>query len=100
MDRFEIERLAVELWRCDLSVAVKFPRKDVGEVLVIAQRFAFGRLMFFAKMRAARFIARERVQTHELGEFEKICDTTGPLQRLVEIFAIARHSDFAPKSFA
>jgi hypothetical protein len=40
MDRFEVERFAVELWSRSRVIALKFPREHVGEVLVIAQRFA------------------------------------------------------------
>src|SRR5260370_37366889 len=56
--------------------------------------------MFFAEMRAAGFVAGERVETHQLGEFEKIGHATGPLERLIEIFAIAGHTHFPPESFA
>src|SRR5207248_11612533 len=91
MHGFEVERFSIQLWSRGRGIASKFPGKDVGEVLVIAQRFAFGRLMFFAKMRAARFIARVRVQTHELGEFEKIWGTTVTLERLSEILDISGH---------
>ncbi len=56
--------------------------------------------MFFAEMRAAGFVAGERVETHQLGEFEKIGHATRALERLIEIFAIAGHADFAPEFFA
>ena len=36
-----------------LAVALVFPGKDVGEIFVVAQRFAVGCLMFLAEMAAA-----------------------------------------------
>ena len=76
MDRFKVERFAVELWWCDLAIALKFPGKDVGEIVVVAQSLAFGRLMFFAEMRAAGFVTSKGVETHELGEFQKVGHAT------------------------
>src|ERR1051326_4972524 len=100
MNGVEMERLAMKFGRCDLSVALKFPREYVRELIVVAQRFAFGRLMFFTKMCATRFITCERIDAHQLGEFEKIGDASGALQRLIEIFALAGNTDFAPEFFA
>ena len=42
------------------------------KVRVIAERLAKRRLMFFAKMRSARFFAMQRVIAQQLGTFEKI----------------------------
>ncbi len=72
MDRFEMKRLAMQFWRRDLAVALKFPGKDVGEVFIISQSFAFRGLMFFAEMRAAGFVASEGVEAHQLGEFQEV----------------------------
>ena len=57
-----------------------FPGKDVSEIFVVAQSFAIRCLMFFTKMAAARFVAGERVDAHQLGELEKIGDASGALE--------------------
>ena len=80
MDRFEMERLAMQLWLCDFAVALKFPGENVGKIFVVAKRFAFRGLMLFSKMCAARFVARKRIGAHQLGEFEEIGDATGAFE--------------------
>ena len=97
MNGFEMEWLAVQFRRGDLPVALKLPGEDRGVFVIVAQRFAFGSLMFFTKMRAARFIASQRVDAHQLCEFEKIGDTSGALERLIKIFAFTRNANFAPE---
>ena len=44
-----------------LSSPAIFPRGHVGEVLVVAQRLAVGRLMLDAEVSAARLLAVERI---------------------------------------
>src|SRR5437762_620646 len=101
MDGVEVERLALQFRRGDGAVApLKFPGENVGEFIIVTQRFAFRRLMFFAEMRAARFIARECINAHELGELEKIGNPPRTLERLIEILAIARNADLAPEFLA
>src|SRR5207302_9300230 len=100
MNGVEMKRLAMQLWRRDLSIALKFPREHRREVVIVAQRFAFGRLMFLAEMRAARFVARERVNAHQLGELEEIGYASGALKRLIKVFTIAGHADLVPEFFA
>jgi hypothetical protein len=78
MHRFEMQLFAVQFR--GLTVALKFPRKHRGMVLVVAECFAIGRLMFLAKMCSGRFVALQRVNAHQLGEFEKICDAPGAFQ--------------------
>ena len=39
--------------RADVAVPLIFPCENGGEIFVVAQRFAVGRLMFFAEMAAA-----------------------------------------------
>ena len=39
------------------------------------------------------------ITTHQLAEFKKISNTL-PLERLVELFARARHADVLPEFFA
>ena len=77
--------LAMQYRACDLAVALIFPGEDGGELVVVADRFAIRGLMFLAKMSTTRFVAFERVDAHELGEFEKIGHTPGALERLIEI---------------
>src|SRR5207302_8805760 len=88
-----MERFAMQFWRRDLSIALKFPGEDVGEIVIVAQRFAFWRLMFFAKMRAAGFVAGERGDAHPLGELEKIGHAARAFERLNKIFAVAGNAD-------
>ena len=66
--------------RGDRSVALVFPREDVGEIFVVAQRFAVRRLMFLAEMAAARFVAGQRVGAHQLGELQEIGDAPGAFE--------------------
>src|ERR1700720_554543 len=100
MDGLEMERLPMQFRRCNLAIALKFPGENRSEVLVVAQRFAFRRLMFFAKMCAARFVAGKRIYAHELGELEKIGHPTGAFESLVKIGFVARHAHFSPESFS
>src|SRR3982075_2444161 len=100
MNRFEMERLAMQ-FRCgDLAVALKFPGEDGGKVVVGAERLAIGRLMFLTKMSAARFVALERINAHELGEFEEIGHATGAFERLIEIVSFAGNAHRSPKFVA
>src|SRR5207248_8085708 len=79
---------------------LKFPGKHRGVIFIVAQCFAFRGLMFFAKMRAGRFVALQCVDTHQLGEFQEIGNTSGTFQRLIEIIALTRHSYLVPELFA
>ena len=69
-------------------------------MFIVAQCFAIGRLMFLAEMAPARFITSERVGAHQFGKFQEIGDAPRPLQGLIELFAVARDSDVAPKFFS
>src|SRR5438477_13060146 len=100
MDGFEMERLAMQLRSRRGGIALKLPGKNRGKVFVVAERFALLGLMFFPKMCAAGFIARQRVETHQFGEFEKIGDASGSFKRLVEIFAPAWDANISPEFFA
>src|SRR5207249_9342259 len=93
MDRFEVEWLAMEFWSRGRGIALKFPREHSGETFIVAQRFAFRGLMFFTEMRAAGFVTSECVETHQLGEFQKVGHPSGALERLIKIFAVTGHSD-------
>src|SRR5437867_6943306 len=98
MHGFKIERLAMQYRQS--SIALKLPGKHRGVIFIVAQCFAFRGLMFFAKMRAGRFVALQCVDTHQLGEFQEICNTSGTFQGLIEIIAVTRHSYLAPELFA
>src|SRR6266567_5849724 len=76
-----------------------FPGKNGREVFVVAQSLAVGRLMFFPKMSAARFITGERVGTKKLSKLEEVGHATGPFERLIKILAIAGHERVAPEFF-
>src|SRR6266404_5302818 len=56
--------------------------------------------MFLTKMSAARFVALERIDTHELGEFEEIGHATGAFERLIEILSFAGNAHRSPKFVA
>ena len=94
MDRFEDERLAIEL---RFGFSLEFPGENVGKIFVVAQRFALCGLMLLAEMPAAGFIAGERVATHQLAELEEIRDPAGALERLVKRFAGTRDGDVVPE---
>jgi hypothetical protein len=78
MHRFEMPLFAMQFGR--LTVALKFPRKYSCMALIVAERFAIGGLMLLAEMRAGRFVALQRVNAHQLGEFEEISDASGAFQ--------------------
>ena len=78
MNRFEMQLFAMQFRR--LTVTLKFPRKHSCMAVVVSERFAIARLMFLAEMRAGRFVALQRVNAHQLGEFEEIRDAPGALQ--------------------
>src|SRR5438552_4064291 len=56
--------------------------------------------MFLAKMRASRFVALERVATHQLSKFEKIGDPPGAFQGLIKISVAAYDAHFSPELFS
>ena len=98
MNGFEVQRFAMQFRRRDPAVAaLKFPGKGSRVIVVVAQCFPIRRLMFFPKMGAARFVAGQRVDAHQLGKFQKIGDAPRALKRLIEILAIARNANFPPK---
>src|SRR5262249_40097314 len=58
----EMQLFAMQFRR--LTVALKLPRKHRGMILIVAQRFAIGRLMFLAEMCSGRFVPLQRVNAH------------------------------------
>jgi len=80
-----------------LTIPLKLPRDHDGVVLVVAERLALGRLMFLPKMRSGGLVALQRIDSHQLGEFEEIGDSPRAFQRLVIIFFVSRHANVVPK---
>ena len=78
MHRFEVQLFAMQFRR--LTIALKFPREHSCMVLVVSERFAIGRLMLLAEMRAGRFVTLQRVNAHQFGEFEEIRDSPSAFQ--------------------
>ena len=75
MNLVELERLLVQLRSA--PDAFEFPRGDVREIRVVAQRLALRRLAFLAEMAAARFLAVQGVERQQFGEFEVVGDAAG-----------------------
>src|SRR6266436_5778543 len=98
MHRLEMQRFAMKFRR--LPIALKFPRGHCGMAFIVAECLAVGGLMFLAKMPASRFVALERVRTHQLSKFEKIGDAPGAFQGLVKIFVAAQDAHIAPELFS
>ena len=51
MHGFKMKWFAVQFGRSQSLVALELPREYCGVVVIVAERFAIWRLMFFAKMR-------------------------------------------------
>src|SRR3954471_17014753 len=64
--------------------AAKLPCGRVRKPRVVALRLPVGSLKLFSKMTAARFLAVQRVDAHQLRELEEISHAAGLLQRLVQ----------------
>src|SRR5437588_718142 len=69
-------------------------------MLIVPERLAVFRLVFHAKMSAARFVARKRIQAKQLGKFEKVRDATSLLEILIETSRLTRDGDIFPKLLA
>src|ERR1700756_1634381 len=93
-----MQRFAMQFGSRNLAVGLKFPGKDSSKIFVVADGFTLRRLMLFPEMRAARFVAGERVGAHQLGKLEEISHPPGSFERLIEVLAVARHAHFAPES--
>src|ERR1700733_7818099 len=76
------------------------PRCHVRIMLVIALRLAFRRLILFAEVAAARFVALQGVDAHQLTKLEEIGHTTGLFEALVQVIAAARNVDVLPELIA
>ena len=60
--------------------AGELPAGDVAEVVVVAGRFAVFGLVLLAEVAAAALVAVQRVDAHQLGQFEEVGDPAGLLQ--------------------
>ena len=98
MNVFEGERLLVQDRR--LVRPGIFPGRDVAVLVVVAQRFAVRSLKLLAEMSAAGFVALQRIQAHQLAEFQEVRHASGIFQRLIEFFAAAQDVDVLPEFFA
>src|SRR5215218_7329252 len=78
----ELERFLVQR-RC-AAHALELPRRDVREVLVVAQCLAFLGLVLHPQMAATRLLTGEGVEAQQLAELEEVGDAAGLLERLVE----------------
>src|SRR5262245_18259424 len=76
------------------------PGSDVAEVRIVAEGVVVPGLIFFAKMAAARFVTRQRVERQNLSEFEKIGDAAGVFDRLIEAVSRAEDADVGPELVA
>jgi len=65
-------------------LALVFPGRDVGEMLVIAERLALGGLKFLAEMAPAGFAAVQGIQAEEFGKLHEIVHSTGGAHAAVE----------------
>src|SRR5208282_49487 len=74
----EGERLFSESGGATFSLV--FPGGDVGVVGVVAHRLALGCLIPFAEVTTAGFLAVQRVQAHEFGEFEEVGHAAGSFE--------------------
>src|SRR4051794_19285118 len=73
------------------------PGRDVGEVLVVAERLALGGLALGAEVTAAALATVQGVDAHELGEFDEVGDPAGVLEGLVERVPLAGHLEVGPE---
>ena len=89
--KFEtFERYLVALEQA-LDHLQSLPIADTSRValLVVPQGFPIWRRMFLAKMAATRLVAFQRVSGHQFGKLEKIGDTPGFLERLIEVLTLS-----------
>src|SRR3954447_4962876 len=94
MHRVEVQRFAIQLW--PLPFALKFPGEYRCVAVIVPQCFAIGGLVFLTKMSPGGFVALERVDAYQLGEFQKIRDTSCALQGLIVILLTSEHANPAP----
>jgi hypothetical protein len=75
----------------------ELPGRDVGELVVVAQRLAVLGLGLGTEVAAAGLAPVQGVDAHEFAEFEEVGDAAGLLQALVEGVGAAEDADVAPE---
>ena len=95
---FEAERLLVQNRR--LPQPCPFPCCNIGIMLIVAQCLAFRGAALLAKVGAAGLFAVERVDTHQLGEFDEVANPPRLLQRLIEFLPRAHEQKIVPELLA
>ncbi len=76
------------------------PGGDVGVLVVVAEGFAVGGLVFFAEVSAAAFVAVVGVDSDEFAEFEEVGYSVGFIQFGIEFVDFAGDEDVFPEFFA
>src|SRR5690606_6444539 len=94
LDDFVVQRFDISHgW---LRGTLKLPRRHVSEVLVVTFAFTVWILVLLTEMAAATLLPRERVETHELAQFDEIGHAARLLERLVERISRTRNFDARP----
>src|SRR5688572_1622929 len=94
VDVLERQGLLVEDGRA--AVAAPLPRRDVGELLVVAEGLALGGLALLPEVAAAGLLAGEGVTDHELAQLEEVGHPPGLLEALVH-GPVAEDADVLPE---
>lgn len=79
--------------------AGEFPCGDIRVLVVLALSLALLGLAFGTEMGTAGFVTVQSVNAHQFGEFEKVADPAGALQRLVQLFAVPGDFHVVPELF-
>src|ERR1700739_142277 len=79
-----------------ISGAAIIPGGNVGVMLVVTLGFAFGGLILLTEMTAARFVAVEGVNAHQLGKLEEVCYAASLFQALVQVISAVGDVDVLP----
>src|SRR5690606_12410811 len=98
LDGFIVQRLDIS--QRLLGGALKLPCRHVSKFLVVTFAFTIWILVLLTEMAAAALLARERVEAHELAQFDEISHAARLFQRLVESVSRTRNSDTGPIFFS
>ena len=74
-----------------------FPCRNMTEVVIIPQRFVLFGLKSFVEMAAAGLAPCQRIDDHQLSEFQKIGHTSGSFEALVQILFNTGDFDIFPE---
>src|SRR5699024_11681717 len=92
-DVCEFQRLLVQ----DRFVFAELPCRDIGKLIVDAQRLTVFSLALATEMTTARFTAVQGVNAHELGQLQEIGNASGALQSLVKLLVDPGDLDVPPE---